>query len=97
MATVNPRIAAIVAHMPGMVEAVRAERDRVASIAEALFAAHDNPGRHEITKQDEDPDALVSLDGPAPAAVELGHWTPDRTKFVDGLHVLGRAVGEAAR
>ena len=97
MAWVNPRIAQIVAQQPEVVAAVRKVRDEVAETAEALFASHDRPGRHEITTQDEKIDSLVSLDGPAPAAVEFGHWAGKGAnhRFVEGLHILGRAVAEA--
>lgn len=95
MATVYPNVAASVAHMPEVEAAVIAERDKVAHIAERLFASHDNPGGHEVTTSESAPDAFVNLDGPAPAAVEFGHWTPDHKQFVDGLHILGRAVAEA--
>jgi len=93
---VDPKIAKKVALLPGVHAAVVAERDRVATIAEGLFAPHDNPGGHEITKTDKRIDALVNLDGPAPLSVEFGHWTPDHKRYVEGLHILGRAVAEAA-
>ena len=96
MAWVNPRISSIIAHDPGVTAAVRDVRDKVAGVAEGLFAPHDRPGRHEITKQDEKVDALVSLEGPAPVAVELGHWSGTGAKrtYVEGLHILGRAVAQ---
>lgn len=96
MAFVDPNIAETVAHMPEVHAAVLAERDRVARIAEALFAPHDDPGRHKITALDEPDDGLVSLEGPAPLAVEFGHWTPDHKSHVEGIHVLTRAIDQAA-
>lgn len=110
MVFVDPNIAKTVAHMEGVREAVMAERDRIAARAEALFAPHDNPGGHEITKTDPvgtGIDALVNLEGPAPLSVEFGHWTKpakgaratrhggEETTFVEGLHILGRAIGQA--
>jgi hypothetical protein len=96
MVWVDPNIAAKVAHFPEVKAAVRAERDKVAGVARGLFATHDMPGRHEITTQDDHLDALVSLEGPAPLSVEYGHWmnTKDGRKFVEGLHILGRAVAQ---
>ena len=96
MVFVNPRIADIVAHMPEVVAAIHAERDKFAQIAEGIFASHDNPGGHKITTTDGTLDAFVNLEGPAPLSVELGHWTPGRTSFVEGLHIFGRAIGVAA-
>lgn len=96
MASVDRRISSIVAHMPEVVAAVRVERDRVAHIAEGLFEPHDNPGGHQITTSDGESDAFLNLDGPAPLAVEFGHWTPNHTRFVEGLHILSRAIGEAS-
>lgn len=92
MAFVDPRVADLVAHLDGVKAAVVLERDRIATVARELFAAHDHPGRHEITTGTGQTDAVVSLEGPAPLAVELGHWTKDHKKFVEGLHVLGRAA-----
>lgn len=94
MAQVDPKIAAIVAHLPETKAAVRRTRDRVADVAEGLFAAHDRPGRHQIARENGRVDALVSLGGPAPLSVEFGHWAGDGADriYVEGLHVLGRAV-----
>lgn len=96
MATVDPKIAALVARMPEIHVAVIAERDKLEGIARGLFASHDNPGRHEITTTDEKVDALLSLEGPAPLSVEFGHWTHDHKKHVEGLHILGRAIAAAS-
>lgn len=95
MVWVDPQIAKKVAYMPEVHAAVVAERDRLERVAAGLFASHDNPGRHEITKTDDRVDALVNLDGPAPLSVEFGHWTPDHKRYVEGLHILGRAAAEA--
>lgn len=96
MATVYRNIADSVAHMAGVTGAVRVQRDKLAGVAVGLFASHDNPGGHAITTEDGgDTDALFSLEGPAPAAVEFGHWTPDHKRHVEGLHILGRTVAQA--
>ena len=95
MSFVDPKVADLVAHMPEVHAAVILERDKMAVVAEGLFAIHDRPGRHEITKTDEKVDALVSLEGPAPLSVEFGHWTADHKTRVDGLHILGRAIAAA--
>lgn len=98
MAFVDPKTAEKVAHLPEIHKAVLLVRDKVAAVAEGLFAAHDNPGGHEINTKDHgfgDLDGFVNLDGPAPLSVEFGHWTPDHKKHVEGLHILGRAVASA--
>lgn len=99
MATVDPRIASLVAHMPEVTAAVRLERDKVAAIAQALFASHDNPGGHEIGTHNSGPDALIDIDGPAPLSMEYGHWqkTKHGRVHVEGLHIFGRAIAQAAR
>lgn len=103
MATVKTNIDSLVAHVPEVKAAVRSERDKIAEIAKGLFAPHDNPGGHKITTSNGTTDAFVNLDGPAPLSVEFGHFArrcahdteiPD---FVEGLHILGRAIGEAGR
>lgn len=97
MAYVNPRVGQIVEDLPEVEAAVRDARDRIAAFAEGLFASHDKPGGHEIVTHD-DPtsdDALIDFIGPAPLAVEFGHWTPDHDEFVEGLHVLSRAIDQA--
>lgn len=80
------------ANLPSVQDAVLDERDQIARRAKTLFAQHDRPGGHKITTSRKRPDASVWLEGPAPVAVELGHFTPDGSKFVDGLHIIGRAA-----
>jgi hypothetical protein len=95
VSTVDPKVASLVAHMPEVHAAVLFERDKVAAVAEGLFAAHNNPGGHEISTRDERVDGLVDFTGPAPLSVEFGHWTADHKTRVDGLHILGRAIAAA--
>ena len=80
------------ASLPGVHAAVRARRDVIAAQAKALFAPHDNPGGHRITKTLARYDGYVWLEGEVPGAVEFGHFTEDGTRFVPGLHVIGRAA-----
>lgn len=97
MAYVDPKIGSIVAHQAGVITAVRGDRDRIFDIAKGLFASHDKPGRHEFHTHDDGTDALIDFDGPAPLAVEYGHWTPDHKEHVEGLHIFDRAIAQAAR
>lgn len=80
------------ATLPSVRRAVRGERDEIAVRARSLFAAHDRPGGHRITTSNGAVDAHVWLEGPAPRAVEFGHFTPSGEKYVDGLHILARAA-----
>lgn len=97
-----PITAREVALLPGVHAAVLENRDRIAGTARALFAAHDNPGGHEITVSDGGIDGYVWLEGEAPGAVEDGHIMSGmyargsaRGRFVPGLNVLKRAAGSA--
>lgn len=75
--------------------AVRSERDAVASRARARFASHDRPGGHSITTTNGPVDAFVWLEGPAPRAIEFGHFVfrKDGTAtWVEGLHVITGAM-----
>jgi len=102
VAFVDPKVAENVAHLPEIHAAVLLERDKLAVVAEGLFASHDNPGGHEINTKDHatafgDLDGFVNLEGPAALSVEFGHWTPNHKKHVAGLHILGRTIASAAR
>lgn len=96
MAHVNPRINAQVAHMPVVRAAVHKARDDLAAAARAEFASHDRPGGHEITTQDDELDALVSIEGPAPLSMEFGHWSGEGAgrRYVEGLHIFGKALAQ---
>lgn len=82
------------ASRPGVQAAVDDVADRVYSNARADFAKHDRPGGHRI-KKGPPPNRLdraVYLTGPAPLSVEFGHFTPSGDKYVEGLHIMGRAA-----
>lgn len=92
---------AYIAHMPGVKGAVHAEGRQVESRADALFAAHNRPGRHEIVGETQDTDYVVSLEGPAALSVEYGRegFTQERADGsrrdigpMEGLHILGKAA-----
>lgn len=78
--------------LPGVQAAVRGERDKIASRAKSGFAKHDRPGGHKIETTSDAPDAAVWLVGPAPRAVEFGHFTRNGEKYVEGLHIIGKAA-----
>ena len=84
------------ASLPGVKAAVRETADRIEARAKADFAPHDNPGGHTIRSRNAGPDRLVYLTGPAPVALEYGHFTRARKganpSWVEGLHIMGRAA-----
>ena len=62
-----------IAHMPGVVAAVREKGDEATAIAEGIFAAHDHPGGHRIVGEHGAlTDSYVYLEGPVPLIVEYG-------------------------
>lgn len=62
-----------IAHMPGVVAAVRAKGDEATAIAEGIFAKHDHPGGHRIVgEHGAHTDSYVYLEGPVPIIVEYG-------------------------
>ena len=80
------------ARLPSVQREVRARRGMIAAKARALFASHDRPGGHSIKTHDGAVDAYVSLVGPAAVSVEFGHFTAKGDRYVNGLHIMGRAA-----
>ncbi len=81
------------AGLPGVQAAVEDVADAVYDRARTDFAAHNRPRGHKIIKRRSGPfDRAIFLDGPAPWALEFGHFTPKGEKFVNGIHVIGRAA-----
>lgn len=75
--------------------AVRGERDSIAAKARARFSSHDRPGGHSITTEDRGVDAFVWLEGPAPRAIEFGHFVYRKdgsATWVEGLNIITGAV-----
>lgn len=84
---------AVVAHLPAVRLALRAEADVVYADAVAIFAEHNRPGGHQLKRVNGRLDAFVVLEGPAPLSVEFGRG-PDHlgNDAMEGLHILGRAA-----
>lgn len=87
----------IVSHLKGVQNAVHSEGRQIADRADAIFAAHDRPGRHEIVGEEAGIDYLVSIEGPVPHVIEFGregYTTKDGHQVgpMEGLRILGRAV-----
>lgn len=85
-------VASQIAHLPGVVAAVRRAGEAIAAKAEANLAAHFYEGRHTITTEQGVTDTTVSLVGPGAMAVEYG-WHPKDHAPVPGLRILRDAAG----
>lgn len=85
---------ATVAHLPGVRPVLAGTAEAIEGLAQALFAPHNRPGRHELGVEHDDLDSLVVLKGPAPLSVEFGRSPGlDGKGGMRGLHILGRAAG----
>lgn len=96
MAEVDDDVAAIVAHMPHVRGAVRAEARAIAARARSLLAAHTKTGTAEIEISYGTTDAFVSLVDKAALSIEYGHFVTSRdgsTTYVEGLYIITRAAG----
>lgn len=92
MAQVYKNCNALIAHLDGVTGAVVDAATPILQRARATLAAHRNDGDHEVQlRLGAQTDAFVELVGPAPLAVERGHYAPDGS-WVEGLHVLRDAV-----
>lgn len=80
------------AKLPGVQAAVAQTALGIHAKAKGTFAKHDNPGGHSIGKKKHAINYSVYLEGPAPGAVEFGHFTKDGSKWVPGIHALGKAT-----
>lgn len=83
---------AYLAGLPSVQAAVSDVQAGIYARARANFASHDRPRGHRVTKGRPNRfDRAVYLQGPAPMSVEFGHFTPSGDKYVEGLHILGKA------
>ena len=88
----------MLATLPGVQAAVRAQQAKVKANATSLFAAHNRPAGHKITGRGT-VDAYVYLEGPAATSVEFGHarsgaFAPryGPQQWVKGLFIMSRAA-----
>ena len=89
----------MLATLPGVQAAVRAQQAKVKANATSLFAAHNRPAGHKITTGRGTVDAYVYLEGPAATSVEFGHarsgaYAPKYgpQQWVKGLFIMSRAA-----
>lgn len=89
MASLDPHMAARLAHLPAVRAAVAAElRDR-ADRVEAVVAAHTATGALAASLEVvvDRVDSTVSISDPAILAINYGHHTPDG-RWVEGIHAI---------
>lgn len=79
------------ASLPGVKAAREELAGKIAAKAQTAFAVHDRPGGHKIGVKHSGLNSLVYLEGPAPGALEYGHFTRGGGNWVEGIHVLGKA------
>ncbi|MFB7672945.1 DUF5403 family protein [Kitasatospora purpeofusca] len=94
MARRDPRkINAMVAHLPGVRAAVRAELETRAARVAAVVAAHTRTGSlaRGLKVTTDRTDSTVSISDPAILAINYGHTAPDGTP-VPGIHAIEAAL-----
>ena len=89
----------MLATLPGVQAAVRAQQAKVKANATSLFAGHKRPAGHKSTTGRGTVDAYVYLEGPAATSVEFGHarsgaFAPryGPQQWVKGLFIMSRAA-----
>ncbi|SUE29605.1 Uncharacterised protein [Nocardia farcinica] len=89
----------VVSHIEGVKVSVYGEAVEIAAKAESTLLRHrdyTNETDHEVTTTRGDVDSFVNLEGPAPGAVEFGHWSSPknaRPRWVRGLYIISGAAG----
>ncbi|MGH3760254.1 DUF5403 family protein [Actinophytocola sp.] len=97
MAEVDRNVADIVAHLPGVRDAVGEAADEIAARARANLAQHRDSGDATIEVIRGRTDAHVSLVDEAALSIEYGHFTDNgetdaQVTYVPGLRILRDAA-----
>ncbi|MFF3975278.1 DUF5403 family protein [Streptomyces sp. NPDC001828] len=89
MATVDPRLNSVVAHMPGVKQAVREELDERAARVQAVVDAHIFSGdlARSLTVRTNRVDSTVSIEDPMIHAINWGHRSRNG-RWVNGIYVI---------
>ena len=89
MARVNPNLDRIIAHLPSVRAAVRAELDRRAARVRAVVAAHRHTGAvsRSLEVETDTTDSTVSISDPAILAINYGHRA-ENGEWVEGIHAI---------
>ncbi len=93
MATVDANANRIVAKLPAVKKAVRAQADSVAARAKSNLAGHRSTGAAKVTVTQGRVDSFVNLEDDAAISIEHGHVADDGTA-VQGIYALHRAIGK---
>ncbi|MGZ3140802.1 DUF5403 family protein [Lentzea chajnantorensis] len=92
MAQVYKDCASTIAHLDGVTGAVVDAAAPILARARANLANRRDDGSHEVVlRLGSSTDAFVELVGPAPLALERGHYARDGS-WVEGAHILRDAV-----
>ncbi|ARF55117.1 DUF5403 family protein [Streptomyces gilvosporeus] len=89
MAEVKPNLDSIVAHLPGVREAVADELEHRADRVRAVVEAHRHSGAlaaHTRVRTNRT-DSTVTLEDPAVFAINYGHMAPNG-RWVPGIHAI---------
>lgn len=83
----------LIAHMPGVTDAVHDAAQENAAGAKARLAAHRDTGAAEVTVTRGAVDSFVNLDDPAALSIQFGHFVKGKfetedPKYVPGLYIL---------
>ncbi|MFE9396783.1 DUF5403 family protein [Streptomyces flavidovirens] len=90
MASVINGLDSIVAHMPGVRDAIGDETDASADRVRAVVAAHRHDGdlASGMTVRVNRVDGVVALEDPAVVSINYGHWARDGLTWVSGIHAI---------
>jgi len=89
----NDAMNRVISRLKHVVAAVADEADDIGRIAQERLNEHRETGAAKIEVTHGDVDSLVSLVDKAALSIELGHHTPDKKKFVNGLYIVSGAAG----
>lgn len=89
MAELDRRLDAIVAHLPGVVDAVAADAEQRAGRIRAAAAAHRDTGRFytSIRTARAGPDTIIYSDDPGALSINYGHQAANG-RMVPGIHAF---------
>lgn len=89
MAELDHDLDAIIAHMPGVREAVADEAEERAARIRSVAAGHQHTGAflRSIKTAKGNPDTIIYSDDPGALSINYGHTAPNGT-HVEGIHAF---------
>ncbi|WP_030981222.1 DUF5403 family protein [Streptomyces sp. NRRL S-1813] len=90
MASVDPNLDRIVAHLPQVKTEVSRELSKRAARVRAVVNAHRDTGElaGSLEVETSTVDSTVSIADPAVVSINYGHWTPGGGTYVEGIHAI---------